>query len=101
MEDDGTAIEVQSVHAAQVESTSSAFGEYRVLLATVAYHYPQYTLQELDEMPYRDVILLLKTAEKIDAGRMYNLTMIASAPHSDKGKGVKSLMEHFRKILKG
>lgn len=101
METEGRTVEVQSVHAAQVESTNPAFGELRTLYATVAYHYPQFSLQDVEAMPYRDVLLLLKTAEKIEAGRMYNLTMIASAPHSKDGKGVKSLMEHFRNTLKG
>lgn len=98
--EEGVTVEVQSVHQAKLESTNPALGENRTLYATVAYHYPQYTLEDVENMPYRDIVLLLRTAEKIEAGRMYNLTMIASAPKSKDGKGVKSLMEHFRKILK-
>tara|TARA_B100001245_G_C22893621_1_gene430831 strand:- start:591 stop:896 length:306 start_codon:yes stop_codon:yes gene_type:complete len=98
---EGVNVEVQPIHQAKVEATNSAFGENRTIYATVAYHYPQYKLEDVEVMPYRDVVLLLKTAEKIEASRMHNLTMIASAPHSKDGKGVKSLMEHFRKILKG
>lgn len=101
MEPEGVTVEVQSVHEARLESTNPAFGENRMIYATVAYHYPQYRLEEIEKMPYRDVALLLKTAGRIEAERMYNLTMIASAPQSKNGKGVKSLLDHFRKILKG
>jgi vancomycin permeability regulator SanA len=99
--DEGKTVEVQSVHQAQVESTNPAFGENRTLYAIIAYHFQQYKLEEIEDMPYRDVALLLKTAQKIEAERMYNLTMIASAPQSKNGKGVKTLLEHFRKLLKG
>jgi len=99
METEGRTVEVQSVHQAKVESTNPAFGENRILYATVCYHFPQYKLEDVEAMPYRDVALLLQTASQIEAAHLYNLTMIASAPHSKDGKGVKSLMEHFRKIL--
>lgn len=100
MEQEGVTIEVQPVHAAVEEATSPALGENRQLYATVAYYYPQYTLKAVAKMPYRDVLLLIKTATRIEAERMYNLTQIASAPHSKNGKGVKDLLDHFRKILK-
>jgi len=100
MPPEGKTVEVQSVRAAKAEVTNPAFGENRLLYATVAYHFPQYTLEDVEKLPYRDVVLLLKTANRIEAERMYNLTMIASAPQSKNGKGVKTLMEHFRKILK-
>jgi vancomycin permeability regulator SanA len=98
---EGKTVKAKSVRQIQAEATNPAFGENRTLYATVAYHFPQYKLEDVENMPYRDVALLLKTAEKIEAGRMYNLTMIASAPQSKNGKGVKTLMEHFRKLLKG
>ncbi len=100
MQPEGRTIKVQSIHAAVVENTNPAFGENRQLYATVAYHYPRYTLKQVEKMPYRDVVLLLKTATRIEAERMYNLTQIASAPHSKKGQGVKDLLDHFRRILK-
>ena len=100
METEGRTVEVQSVHAAQAESTNPALGENRKLYATVAYYYPQYTLKQVEKLPYRDVLLLLKTAARVEAERMYNLTQIASAPHSKNGKGVKALLDHFRKILR-
>lgn len=100
MESEGRTVAVQSVHQARVESTNPALGENRQLYATVAYYYPQYTMKDVEQMPFRDVLLLLKTATRIEAERMYNLTQIASAPHSKNGKGVKQLLDHFRKILK-
>lgn len=100
MEQEGRTVEVQSVHEAKVANTSPALGENRQLYATVAYYYPQYTLKAVANMPYRDVLLLIKTATRIEAERMYNLTQIASAPHSKNGKGVKQLLDHFRKTLK-
>lgn len=97
--EEGRTVDVQSVHAAKTESTNPAYGENRTLYARICFYYSQYTLQDVARMPYRDVALLLKVADQIEAGRMYNLTMIASAPQSKNGKGVKTLMEHFRKIF--
>ena len=67
----------------------------RELWATICYYYPQYTLQEASKLTVRDIKLLLKTAEKIEANKMYNLTQIAAAPHTKKGLGVKELTEYF------
>lgn len=35
------------------------------------------------------------------AEEYYNQVQIAAAPHSDKGKGVKRLSEHYRKEAHG
>lgn len=72
----------------------------RGLYARVCYFYPQYKLKDVAEMPQRDVLLLLKTADQIEAVRMLNLTQISAAPHTRKGAGVKKLTTHFRKIAK-
>lgn len=72
----------------------------RELYAQVCYHYPQYTLKEVEKMPYRDVALLLKVANKVEAMRLVNLTQIAAAPHTKNGTGVKKLTEHFKKVAK-
>lgn len=72
----------------------------RSLYARVCYFYPQYTLKEVADMPQRDVLLLLKTADQIEAVRMLNLVQISAAPHTKKGAGVKKLTAHFRKIAK-
>lgn len=95
----GKTIAVQSISAAKLNVTNSALGENRRLYAIVAYHFPQYTLKQVEKLPYRDVYLLLNTAQRIEAERMHNLTLIASAPHSDKGKGVKALIKHFKELI--
>lgn len=72
----------------------------RSLYARVCYFYPQYNLQQAQALPQRDILLLLKTAEQIEAVRMLNLVQISAAPHTKKGAGVKKLTSHFRKIAK-
>ena len=97
MEPEDRTIAVQSIQEAKNEA--GGVGENRQLYARVAFFYSQYTLEEVEALPYRDLVLLLNTATKIEAERMYNLTMIASAPQSKNGKGVKTLMEHFKGLV--
>lgn len=99
MAPEGKTVKVKSVRAARTEETSPALGENRQLYATVAYYFSQYKLEDVETMPYRDVVLLLNTAQRIEAERMYNLTLIASAPQSKDGKGVKALIQHFKEII--
>ena len=73
----------------------------RELYATVCYHYPQYKLKQVEKMSARDVKLLLSTAQKQEAVKMYNLTAIAAAPHSKRQTNVKKLLDHFSKLAKG
>ena len=70
----------------------------RELYATVCYYYPQYTLKQVQEMPARDIQLLINTARKLEAAQNYNLTQIVAAPHSKKGANVKKLLDHFEKM---
>ena len=70
----------------------------RELYATVCFYYPQYTLKQVQKLPARDVQLLLKTARKLEAQRMYNLTQIVATPHSRKQVNVKKLIDYFKKI---
>ena len=70
----------------------------RELYATVCFYFPQYTLKQVQKLPARDVQLLLKTARKLEAQRMYNLTQIVAAPHSRKQVNVKKLIDYFKKI---
>lgn len=72
----------------------------RDLYAMVCYFYPQYTLKEVPRIPAKNLILLIKTAQKMEAMKMYNLTQISAAPHTSKGRGVKTLLEHFKKMSK-
>lgn len=101
MDGEGKTVEVQSIAQARAELSNPAFGDNRTLYATVCFYYPQYKLEDVEQMPYRDVALLLRIAEQMEASRMYNYTLIASAPHSKNGNGVKNLIEHFRKLIKG
>ena len=80
-------------------SSEDRGGSKREVYAEVCYYYPQYRLTDVEKLPARDVKLLLKTARKIEAGRMYNLVQIAAAPHSKKGKGVEQLSKYFKEII--
>lgn len=71
----------------------------RRLYATLCYYYPQYTLEQASRLTSRDINLLIKTAVKIETKKMYDLTQIASAPHTEKGIGVKNLLEHYKRII--
>lgn len=71
------------------------------LFAELCYHYPQYRMIDRRRLPHKHVLLLLKTARKIEAQRMYNLTNIVAAPHTKKGSGVKQLLSHFREAMNG
>lgn len=83
----------------QAESPSVKISK-RETWARVCYYYPQYTLKAVAELPARDIKLLLKVAEQVEAQRFYNFTQIAAAPHTKKGKGVKDLTDHFKKMMK-
>lgn len=85
------------IRAKKVPSQASSIKK-RVVFATLCYYYPQYTLKDAAEMPYRNIDLLIKTAQKIEAQRMYDFTQIAAAPHTKKMQTVKKLSEYFKKI---
>lgn len=70
----------------------------RETYAMVCYYYPAYTLKQVSRMPARDITLLIKTARKLEATRLYNLTQIVMAPHTKKGSAVKKLLDHFKKM---
>lgn len=69
------------------------------LLTRVCYFYPQYTLDTVEELTEGQVTALLVQAEKQRAIEFYNQTMIAAAPHTKKGKLVKTLIEQYKKIV--
>ena len=73
----------------------------RRLLAKLCYFYPQYTLTHARKLPYRDVMLLLKTAERERATQYYNLTQIAAAPHTKGGDLYEQLTQTFREQANG
>lgn len=72
----------------------------RELWATVSYYYPQYTLKDAAQLSVRDIKLLLKVATTQKSIDYLNLLQIASAPHTEKGKGVKTLTNEYRKQIK-
>lgn len=85
--------------AKPIRSQGSREVSNREIWARVCFFYPQYTLQEASKLPRRDINLLLRTAEKIQAERFYELTQITAAPHTKKGQGVKQLTDYFRKKI--
>jgi len=42
---------------------------------------------------------MLKIAQKQEAKRYYELTQIASAPHTKKGIGVKKLLDRYKRMI--
>ncbi len=82
-------------------SRSASSNRKRVTYAEVCYFYPQYTLEEVQALPLRDVSLLLKVARKQEAKKMYELLQIVSAPHTKKGQGVKQLEKYFKGLIDG
>lgn len=84
------------VEVKQIPKPQSDSGK-RELYASVAYSYPQYTLEQIEKMPARDVELLIKVARRMEANKMYNMTQIVAAPHTHKAKAVKKLLDHFTK----
>lgn len=69
------------------------------ILATFCFHFQQYSYLDAKRMPFKRILQMLKIAEKERAKVMYDLTQIASAPHTKKGSGVKKLLDHFKKIM--
>ena len=69
------------------------------ILSRLCYFYPQYTLREARLLPYKDVVLLLNQAQKQEALRYYNLTLIANSPNSKKGKMAKDLIDNYKKVF--
>lgn len=83
----------QSIRKEQSKATN------RELWATICYYYPQYTLEEASKLSIRDIKLLLKVSEKLEAQKMLALTQIAAAPHTKKGQGVKKLTDYYKKQI--
>lgn len=69
------------------------------LLARFCYHFPHYSYQQARKLPYKRVLQMLKVARKEQAWVLYNLTQIASAPHSKKGSGVTKMLKYFQEII--
>lgn len=85
-------IEVQKIPVKEYKITN------RELYATVCLHYSQYTLKDVQDMPARDITLLIKVAQKDEAKKMYNLAQISAAANSSDGKAMNRILERFREI---
>lgn len=83
----------------QVAKVDTPKTSKRELFATICYHYG-YKLNYVQSLPARDLYLLLKTADRIEAGRMYALTNITAAPHSKNGSSVKKLLTYYKDRIK-
>lgn len=68
-------------------------------IARFCYHFPQYTFHEAKQMPFVRIKQMLKVARKEQALLLYDLTRIASAPHTEKGKEVKKLLQSYKEIV--
>lgn len=68
-------------------------------IAQVCLYYPQYTFKEAQKLPDKRVRHLLLIAEKERARFLYDLTLIVDAPHTKKKRGVKKMLQYFKKVL--
>lgn len=85
-------VEVQKIKQ-KTNSTSK-----RELYAMISFYYPQYTLKEAAKLTSRDSGLLIKTAQRIEAQKMYNLTQIVASPHTKNASGVSKILDHFKRL---
>lgn len=90
----GDTVEVKPIH--KVEENPE--DEVVDLLTRVCYFYPQYDLEAAEKLTDSQVTALLVQAEKQRAIDFYNMTLIAAAPHSKKGKMVDKLIKQYKKI---
>lgn len=91
----GSEVSAQPIHEPLPEDSDS---EVVDLLTRVCYFYPQYTLEEAERLTNSQVNALILQAEKQRAIEMYNLTLIAAAPHTKKGQLVNKLIKQYREI---
>lgn len=74
---------------------------FQSILYSFCYFFPQYTYNEARLLPAKRVISMLNAARREKAREYLNLLRIATAPHTDKGTGVKNLTEEFSDIING
>lgn len=91
----GDVVTVKSVTPPPSEDSEA---EVVDLITRVCYFYPQYDLEAAQKLTDSQVTALLLQAEKQRAIEMYNLTLIAAAPHSKKGAMVSKLTKQYKKI---
>ena len=91
----GTTINVKPIHEPVDDDSDSEIVD---LLTRVCYFYPHYTLEAAETLTDSQATALLLQAEKQRAINLYNLTLIAAAPHSKKGQLVSKLVKQYKKI---
>lgn len=91
----GTTIDVKQIHEPVADDSDAEIVD---LLTRVCYFYPQYTLETAEKLADSQVTALLLQAEKQRAIGLYNLTLIAAAPHSKKGQLVGKLIKQYKQI---
>lgn len=95
----GSKGEPEHIKAKPIRAVNNKKTSKRETWAKVCFYYPQYTLEQASQLSLRDIKLLLRMADKIEAERYHNLVQITSAPHTEKGKGVKDLLTHYQQIM--
>lgn len=80
------------------KETTEKIPDTTELLAKLCYLYPQYTLQQARNIPYRHVLILLRVAEKMQAMNYLHLLQIAIAPHTKSGG--EKLRKYFIDMMK-
>ena len=91
-------IVAQSVHS--VGGSKKKPLSNREKWATICFHYPQYTLEEATLLPARDILLLLDTANRIQAEQNLLLFNMITVPHSKEGgKVAKQISDDLIKII--
>lgn len=89
------------IKVAKVSSEPLSESDEKIRInATLCYYYPAYTLKMASMLPHKHKTIMLNQARRLKAKDMHDLTQIAAAPHSTKGKGVKKLIKHFEKVIK-
>lgn len=90
----GERVEVAKIPKKEAKETDAL-----KLCTILCYYYPQYTLREAMNLPYKYVVMMLKTAKEQRAIEHQNLLAISVAPHA-KGQA-KKLDNYFRRIING
>ena len=67
------------------------------ILATFCYYFPAYTYAAARRLPERRVSLMLQAVRREQSRNYLELMQIIAAPHTEKGKAVKSLIDRHKK----
>lgn len=94
----GKRVKVQSAQRNEQPAPGKLTGTLEEL-TRLCYFYPQYTLQEARRLPYKHVAALLNQAQRQEAIKYYQLTLIANSPGSKNNKAAKDLINNYKKII--